>query len=246
MAVLKTTSPSPTTSAPSASPTKALPSSSTRAATVFLAGNDHRLVDAVVFEHEDLDPLGVRGGDVLADIIRPDRQLAMSAVDEHRQLDGLRAPKVHQRVHRRARGPAVMDHVVDEDDDLAVDGWHLRGGSMRWLAQVAVVAMFGHIEPAGRHGAAFELGQDQRESPRQDVALAYHADQHEIVGAAIPLHDLVRDARERPADLVRIHDRGFEPSLRDAHANNRSRSAMRTCNPCEPAGSTRPASRRRP
>src|SRR5580700_6182065 len=102
MAVLKTTSPSPTTSAPRASPTKALPSSRTRAATFFLAGNDHRLVDAVVFDDEDLDPLRVRGGDVLADVVRPDRQLAMSTVDQHGELYGLRATKVHQRVHRRA------------------------------------------------------------------------------------------------------------------------------------------------
>src|ERR1700675_3654507 len=97
IAVLKTTSPSPTTSAPRASPTKALPSSSTRAATFFLAGNDHRRVDAI---HpplvaptrpppEALDPLRVRGGDVLADVVRTDGQLAMSAVDEDRQLDGL-------------------------------------------------------------------------------------------------------------------------------------------------------------
>src|ERR1700681_4206915 len=125
MAVLKTTSPSPTDSAPSASPTKARPSSSTRAATFFLAGNDHRLVDAVVFDHEDLDPLRVRGGHVLAHVIRPDRQLAMSTVDQHCKLDGLGAPKVHQGVHRRACRPAVMDHVVDEDDDLVVDRWDL-------------------------------------------------------------------------------------------------------------------------
>src|SRR5580704_9469376 len=104
MAVLKPTSPSPATSAPRASPTKALPSSSTRAATFFLAGNDHRLVDAVVFDDEDLDPLRVRGGDVLAHIVRADGQLAMSAVDEHRQLDGLGAPEVHQRVHCRTCG----------------------------------------------------------------------------------------------------------------------------------------------
>src|ERR1700674_1746017 len=230
-AVLKTTSPSPTDSAPSASPTKARPSSSTRAATFFLAGNDHRLVDDVVFAHEDLDPLRVRGGDVLADVVRPDGQLAMSAIDEHGELDGLRPPKVHQRVHRRARGSPVMDHVVDEDDHLAVDGWHLGGGAMRWLAQVAVVAVIGHVEPADRDAYAFQLGQDRGQAPCQDISLADDADQHNVVGAAIPLHDLVRDARERTADLICIHHSGLQPSLCDAHASNRSRRAMRTCNP---------------
>src|ERR1700686_780872 len=131
IAVLKTTSPSPTTSAPRASPTNALPSSSTRAATLFLAGNDHRLVDAIFLGHQDLDPLRVRGGDVLAHIVGPDRELSMSAVDEDRQLDGLRAAEVHQCVHRRARRPAVMDDVVHEDHDLAVDGRHLGDRAMR-------------------------------------------------------------------------------------------------------------------
>src|ERR1700686_1676755 len=113
IAVLKTTSPSPTTSAPNAVPTKERPSSSTRAATIFLAGNDPRLVDAVVFRHQDLDALRVRRGDVLSDVVGPDRQLAMAAIDQHRQLDGLRAAEVHQGVHRGSGGPAGVDTVTN-------------------------------------------------------------------------------------------------------------------------------------
>src|SRR5258708_19180839 len=150
IAVLKTTSPSPTASAPRASPTNALPSSSTRAAKLFLSGNDHRLVDAIVFGHENLDPLCVGGRNILSDVVRPDRQLAVTAVDEDRQLDGLRAAEVHHPVHRRARRPAVMDHVVDEDDDLAVDGRHLGDRAMRRFTQVAGVAVPGHVQPAHR------------------------------------------------------------------------------------------------
>src|ERR1700730_2980682 len=79
MAVLKTTSPSPIVPAPSACPTNERPSSSTSAAYVFLAGNDHRLVDAVVLGDEHLDALRVRGGHVLADVLGADRKLAMAA-----------------------------------------------------------------------------------------------------------------------------------------------------------------------
>src|SRR5713101_1765308 len=86
MAVLKTTSPWPRTSAPSAAPTKARPSSSTSAAWRFLDGNYHRLVDAVLLGDEDLDALRVRGGHVLADVIGTDRQLAVAAVHEHDHL----------------------------------------------------------------------------------------------------------------------------------------------------------------
>src|SRR5713226_1529204 len=86
MAVLKTTSPSPRTSAPSAAPTKARPSSRTSAAWRFLDGNDHRLVDAILLGDEDLDALRVRRGHVLADVVGADRQLSVAAVDEHDHL----------------------------------------------------------------------------------------------------------------------------------------------------------------
>src|SRR5579864_2751375 len=128
MAVLKTTSPSPTTSAPSAAPTKARPSSSTSAANFLSAGNDHRLVHAVLFLDEDLDALRVGGGHVLADVVGPDGQLPVSAIDQDRELDRAGAAEVHQRIHRRASSPAVVDDVVDQDDDPAVDRRHVRGG----------------------------------------------------------------------------------------------------------------------
>src|SRR5258708_13740456 len=105
IAVLKTTSPSPTASAPRASPTNALPSSSTRAPNFFLSGNDHRLVDAIVFGHENLAPLCVGGRDILSDVVRPDRQLAVSAVDVDRQRYALASAELRQPVHPRPCRP---------------------------------------------------------------------------------------------------------------------------------------------
>src|SRR5260370_7569076 len=131
MAVLKTTSPWPRTSAPSAAPTKARLSTSTSAAWRLLDGNYHRLVNAVLLGDEDLDALRVRGGDVLADVIRTDRQLAVAAVDEHGQLDGPRAPEIHERIHRGSCRPPMVDDVVHEDDHLAVDVRHDRWSAVR-------------------------------------------------------------------------------------------------------------------
>src|SRR5207247_7676321 len=119
MAVLNTTSPWPSASAPSARPTNDRPSSRTRAA-YFLAGNDHRLVEAVLLGHQHLDALRVRGGHVLAHVVGADRQLAMAAVDEDRQLNRPRPPEIEQPVHRRARGASAVDDVVCEHDQLAV------------------------------------------------------------------------------------------------------------------------------
>src|SRR5467141_216091 len=109
MAVLKTTSPSPTTSEPSGAPTKARPSSRTRAAYSFSAGNDHRLVDPVFFLDQDFDSLRIGCWHVLADVVGPDGQLAMSPVDEHCELDRAGPAEIHHRIHRRARGAAAVD-----------------------------------------------------------------------------------------------------------------------------------------
>ena len=82
---------------------------------------------------------------------------------------------------------------------------------MRRLAQVAVVAVLARVERADgdrrclRAPASLAARRRARWSPlRED------ADQHEVVGAAVALHDLVRDARERPPDLVGVHDRRLE------------------------------------
>src|SRR6266851_4298069 len=156
MAVLKTTSPWPSTSAPSAAPTKARPSSSTSAAWRFLDGNYHRLVDAVFLGDEDLDALRVRGGDVLADVIRTDRQLAVAPVDEHGQLDGPRAPEIHERIHRGSRRPPMVDDVVHQHDHLAVDVRHDRWSAMRGHAQVPVVA----VDDVIHHGRTARAAMD--------------------------------------------------------------------------------------
>src|SRR3989442_39542 len=137
MAVLKTTSPTPVTSAPSAPPTKARPSSRTSAARLLSSAHDHRLGDPLLL------------------------------------------PRQGPRVDR----PTLQLH------DL------------------------------------------RRQTPRQVVAFGHDPDQDEVAGAVVALHDLVRDARERSADLVRVHNRRLEPPLGDAHERSRSRSAIRMYSP---------------
>src|SRR5437868_197208 len=90
MAVLKTTSPSPSASAPRARPRKERPSSSTRAAcgAPVSALKYHRRVEPFDLLEADLDPLALRGGHVLAHVVRADRELPVPTVDQHRELDG--------------------------------------------------------------------------------------------------------------------------------------------------------------
>ena len=53
---------------------------------------------------------------VLADVVGPDRQLAVAAVDEDRELHARRPAVVEERVDRRADRAARVEDVVDEDD----------------------------------------------------------------------------------------------------------------------------------
>ena len=66
-----------------------------------------------------LDAVGARGRDVLADVIGPDRDGAMAAVDQHRELDRRRPAALPQRGHRALHGPSAVDHVVDQHDRRA-------------------------------------------------------------------------------------------------------------------------------
>ena len=54
--------------------------------------DDGDLVDAVDLLDADVDALAARGGQVLADVVGPDRQLAVAAVGEHRELHAAGRP----------------------------------------------------------------------------------------------------------------------------------------------------------
>src|SRR5215218_6152425 len=63
-----------------------------------------------------VDALRVRGGEILADVIGPDGELAMAAIDQHRQLDASRPAEGGYGIHGCAAGPAGEEDVVREDE----------------------------------------------------------------------------------------------------------------------------------
>ena len=77
---------------------------------------DRHLVDPVDLLEADVDPLLAGGRQVLADVVGADRQLAVAAVAEHRQLHPARPAVVEERLDRGADGAAGEEDVVDEDD----------------------------------------------------------------------------------------------------------------------------------
>src|SRR5262245_66310476 len=63
---------------------------------------DDDAVLAIVLAQAHGHALAARGGQILADVVRADRQLAVAAIDEARQLDRGRPAEVDDRVERRA------------------------------------------------------------------------------------------------------------------------------------------------
>ena len=121
---------------------------------------------AVGLVEVDPDRLLARGRHVLADMVRADRQLAVAAVDEHREPDRLRPPEVHEGVHRGADRPAGVQDVVDEDDRAPVDPRRqLRALDDRLLGdQREVIAVERDVERTDRHLDAFVFQDGRRRS----------------------------------------------------------------------------------
>src|SRR5919201_7130752 len=76
-------------------------------------------VDLVHLDELHLDALVAGGREVLANVVRPDGELAVAAVDEDGELDPVGAAVVEERLDRRADRPAGVEDVVDEDNRLA-------------------------------------------------------------------------------------------------------------------------------
>src|SRR5262249_51212817 len=113
-------------------------------------------VDLVDLEQLQLDALAARRGQVLADVVGPDRQLAVSAVGEHGELDPGRSAVLEERVDRGAHRAAGVEDVVDEDHSAVLevevelrvaDDW-LAPAWRAPLAHVDVVAVEGDVELA--------------------------------------------------------------------------------------------------
>src|SRR5262245_16908535 len=89
--------------------------------TLLRYGYEQDLVDLVHFDELHLDALRTGGRKVLADVVRPNRKLAVATVDENGELDPVRAAVVEQGLDRRPNGSAGIEDVVDEDDGLALE-----------------------------------------------------------------------------------------------------------------------------
>ena len=174
-------------------------------------GGDRHLVDAVGLLEAHVDPLLARRRQVLAHVVGADRQLAVAAVAEHRELDPGRPAVVEEGVDRRAHRAAGEEDVVDQHDGAAgeveveVGGVHLR---LRPGPAVAdVVAVEGDVDVAERHLGAGLLADQGVQALGEHRAAGVDPDQGKPLGTGVLLGDLVRDADQRAPQLVALeHD----------------------------------------
>src|SRR5438477_3583052 len=160
----------------------------------------------------------------LADDVRVNRQLAMSAIDEHGEHHFARTSEVDQRIERGAHGAAGVENVVDEHDDLVVD-------RLRQLRRLhhrlrrdrrEVVAIERDVEDAERHLLPFHIGDLFRHSFADGNSPTTNADDEQIFEAAILLDDFNRHATDRA-----IHARIIKQTFLDVQESRR-RIAERT------------------
>ena len=132
-------------------------------------------VALVELDELDLDPLAAPGREVLADVVGPDRKLAVAAVDEDRELHASRPPELEERVDRGADRPPRVQHVVHEDDGHPLDRERdarrahdrLASGRATAVAHVHVVAVERDVERADRKLRPAPL-LDQPAQPRRE------------------------------------------------------------------------------
>src|SRR5438132_4179711 len=172
--------------------------------------NDLDLVAAIGLHEPDPHVDAERRRDVLAHEVGADRELAVAPVDEHGQADRARTTVVDERIHRRADRAAGEEDVVHEHDHAVVHAERDRGlAHHRRVADAReVVAVERDVKRAERDSDALVLADRVAQSLRERVATRADTDDGEGRKVTLALDDLVRDAVDRPADVVRPEERG--------------------------------------
>src|SRR5215211_4208244 len=168
-----------------------------------LVSNDDHPVLPIGFLQVDKHPFAARGGHVLTDVIRPDRQLPVTPVDQDRQPNGGGPPELEKRVHRGARRPSRVENVVNQDDGLAGHVERHAAAPHLGIHFLEVVAMERYVQ--GSHGEiqVLELADVRRDPARQgDPAREYPYEGKPAETRGVALQDFVRDAAQRTVYAV--------------------------------------------
>ena len=172
-----------------------------------MAGSGHRpgqfdTVGAVDLLQVHGDVVAEGRWNVLSDVVGPDRQLPMAAVDQHGQLDDRGPAVVPQRVQRGADGAPGVQDVVDQDHDGIIDTADRDAGLLQRARRVQpqIVPVQGDVQRSDGRRPTGEGGQPVAEPAGQVNAPGRDAQQHDRV-VAVALQDLMGDPIDGPADV---------------------------------------------
>src|SRR5258708_37580252 len=106
--------------------------------------------------------LAVGSRDIFSDEISFDRELAVTAVYENRELDSFRAAEIVQGIHGCPDRTPTEEHVVDEHDGFAGDIERDNGGkNIRRSPLIEVIAVHANIERAGGDRMGPDAGEER-------------------------------------------------------------------------------------
>src|SRR5712671_6044588 len=141
--------------------------------------------------------LDVGGGDIFPDEISLDRELTMTAVDQHSQLDAFRPAEIIKGIHGRADSAPAKEHVIDEHDGFAGDIKRDDGGkNIRRGALIEVIPVHAHIERAGGYRVRPDAGEEEAQTLREGDPTAEDSYQCDFAAGFISFGNFVRDAGE--------------------------------------------------
>src|SRR5579863_1462721 len=85
---------------------------------------------------------------IFSDVVRPDRQFAMTSINQDGELDQSRSSKIHEAVERGADRPSGIEDVVHQDDFSIIQiGRNVSSFDRRVpLSGIEVIPVKGHIE----------------------------------------------------------------------------------------------------
>jgi pyrimidine operon attenuation protein/uracil phosphoribosyltransferase len=157
----------------------------------------------------DLNPFAAGGGQVLADVVGADRQLAVAAVDQDGELDARRATALEERLDCGADRAAGVEDVVDEDAghprEVEVEGGRVHDGLN--LAGDGVVAVERDVDGAEPDLLPAPLLDQGGEPLRDRDAAGVDADQGDLGQVGVALDDLVGDPREGARESLCVQQR---------------------------------------
>ena len=136
----------------------------------------------------------------------------MSAVHQHRQLDRPRPSEINERIQSGTDGPAGVEHVVDEDDVLAIDVEEdLRGLQLRLfkLAQ-QIIPVQRDIEKANLQLDTLRLLDFPGDPFREEFAARPDPDDDNALRPLVSLEDLVSQTGQRSVNADSVHDLGLQ------------------------------------